>query len=108
MLLKPMINAGFVLLVLLSMPRNGIAKIMMNAANASGRHGSSKRRNTHHVSSDMSAYQIGRYCDHIRYAQKMHQAKITLPMSQNMSVVMYPSSPRLARSRVARIATTDM
>src|SRR5262249_32842006 len=59
-------SAGFALLVLLSMPRNGIAKIIVNAANDSGRHGSSKRRNTHHVSSGMSAYQMGRDRDHIR------------------------------------------
>src|SRR6185503_4581678 len=97
--LKPMISAGFVLLVLLSMPTSGSTKIIVNAANASGRHGSSKRRNTHHVSSDMFAYQMGRYCDHMRYAQKMHHANSTLPMSQNMSVVMYASSPRLPRSR---------
>src|SRR2546425_13027506 len=57
---------GLDLVVLFIRPKNGSTKISVNAVKASGRHGCSKRRNTHQVSSYMFAYQIGRYCDQKR------------------------------------------
>ena len=56
-------HSGLFLVNMFISPRNGSTNTNVNTVNASGRHGSSKRRNTHQVSSGRFAYQITRYCD---------------------------------------------
>ena len=54
---------GLFLVAMFIRPRKGSKKTNVKMVNASVRQGSSKRRNTHHVSSGRFAYQIGMYCD---------------------------------------------